>query len=43
MGFIRIDWKSKREDGICKQNTVKITKHDAKRKLKSIPDWKGAG
>ena len=25
------------------QNTVKITKDDAKRKLKSIPDWKGAG
>ena len=25
------------------QNTLKITKGDAKRKLKSIPDWKGAG
>ena len=26
-----------------KQNTVKITKDDGKRKLKSMPDWKGAG
>ena len=26
-----------------KQNTVKITKDDVKRKLKSMPDWKGAG
>ena len=26
-----------------KQNTVKITKDDVKRKLKSVPDWKGAG
>ena len=26
-----------------KQNTVNITKDDVKRKLKSIPDWKGAG
>ena len=25
-----------------KQNTVNITKDDVKRKLKSIPDWKGA-
>ena len=25
------------------QNTVKITKDDVKRKLKSMPDWKGAG
>ena len=25
-----------------KQNTVKITKDDVKRKLKSMPDWKGA-
>ena len=24
-----------------KQNTVKITKDDVKRKLKSMPDWKG--
>ena len=23
MGFIRIEWKSKREDAICKKNTVK--------------------
>ena len=26
-----------------KQNAVKITKHGVKRKLKSVPDWKGAG
>ena len=26
-----------------KQNTVKINKDDVKRKLKSMPDWKGAG
>ena len=26
-----------------KQNTVKITKDDVKRKLKSMPDWKGEG
>ena len=26
-----------------KQNTVNITKDDVKRKLKSMPDWKGAG
>ena len=26
-----------------KQNTVKITKDDVKRKLNSMPDWKGAG
>ena len=26
-----------------KQNTVKITKDDVKRKLKLMPDWKGAG
>ena len=26
-----------------KQNTVKITKDNVKRKLKSVPDWKGAG
>ena len=26
-----------------KQNTVKTTKHDVKRKLKSMPEWKGAG
>ena len=26
-----------------KQNTVKITKDDGKRKLKSMPAWKGAG
>ena len=26
-----------------KQNTVKITKDDVKRKLESMPDWKGAG
>ena len=26
-----------------KQNTVKIAKDDVKRKLKSMPDWKGAG
>ena len=26
-----------------KHNTVKITKDDVKRKLKSMPDWKGAG
>ena len=26
-----------------KQNTVKITKDDVKRKLKSMPDWKRAG
>ena len=26
-----------------KQNTVKITKDDVKGKLKSVPDWKGAG
>ena len=25
------------------QNTVKITKDDVKRKLKSMPDWNGAG
>ena len=25
-----------------KKNTVKITKDDVKRKLKSMPDWKGA-
>ena len=25
------------------QNTVKITKDDVKKKLKSMPDWKGAG
>ena len=25
------------------QNSVKITKDDVKRKLKSMPDWKGAG
>ena len=24
-----------------KQNTLKITKDDVKRKLKSLPDWKG--
>ena len=26
-----------------KHSTVKITKDDVKRKLKSMPDWKGAG
>ena len=26
-----------------KQNTEKITKDDVKRKLKSMPDWRGAG
>ena len=26
-----------------KQNTVKITKDDVKRRLESMPDWKGAG
>ena len=26
-----------------KQNTVKVTKDDVKGKLKSMPDWKGAG
>ena len=26
-----------------KQNTVKISKEDVKRKIKTIPDWKGAG
>ena len=26
-----------------KQNTVKISKDDVKRKIKTIPDWKGAG
>ena len=26
-----------------KQNTVKITKDDVKRKSKSMPDWKGVG
>ena len=26
-----------------KQNAVKITKGDVKRKLKSVPDWKRAG
>ena len=26
-----------------KQNTVKITKDDIKRKSKSMPDWKGVG
>ena len=26
-----------------KQNAVKITKGDVKRKLKSVPDWKIAG
>ena len=26
-----------------KQITVKMTKVDVKRKLKSMPDWKGAG
>ena len=26
-----------------RQNTVNITKDDVKRKLKSMPDWKGAG
>ena len=26
-----------------KQNTVKITKGDVERKLKSMPDWKEAG
>ena len=26
-----------------KQNTVKITKDNIKIKLKSMPDWKGAG
>ena len=26
-----------------KQNTVKITKDDVKRKLKSMPDWIGVG
>ena len=26
-----------------KQNTMKTTQDDAKRKLKSIPGWKGAG
>ena len=26
-----------------KQNTVKISKDDVKGKIKTIPDWKGAG
>ena len=35
--------KQKRRCYLKKQNTVKITKDDVKRKLKSMPDWKGAG
>ena len=35
--------KAKEKMPSKKQNTVKITKDDVKRKLKSMPDWKGAG
>ena len=35
--------KQKRRCYLKKQNTVKITKDDVKRKLKSMPDWKRAG
>ena len=35
--------KQKRRCYLKKQNTVKITKDDVKRKLKSMPDWRGAG
>ena len=27
----------------CQLNTLKVTKDEVKRKLKSMPDWKGAG
>ena len=35
--------KAKEKMSSEKQNTVKITKDDVKRKSKSKPDWKGAG
>ena len=35
--------KGKEKMSFEKQNTVKITKDDVKRKLKSVPDWKGEG
>ena len=35
--------KAKENTPSKKQNTVKITKDDVKRKLKSMPDWKGSG
>ena len=34
--------KAKEKMPYGKQNTVKITKDDVKRKLNSMPDWKGA-
>ena len=39
VGWIKVKEKMPSE----KQNTVNITKDDVKRKLKSMPDWKGAG
>ena len=40
-----VEWIDKPKEKIPseKQSTVKITKDDFKRKLKSMPDWKGAG
>ena len=35
--------KTKEKMSSEKQNTVKITKDDVKRKLKSMPDWIGVG
>ena len=35
--------KAKEKMPFEEQNSVKITKDDVKRKLKSVPDWKGAG
>ena len=35
--------KAKKKIPSEKQNTVKITKDGVKRKLKSMPDWKGVG
>ena len=39
------EWIDKEKEKIPseKQNTVKITKDDVKRKLRSMPDWKWAG
>ena len=36
------EWTDKAKEMLSeKHNTVKITKDDVKRKLKSLPDWKG--
>ena len=39
------EWIGKAKENMPseRQNTVKITNDDVKRKLKSMPDWKGAG